>query len=402
MPILDLGRWEGMWHDDELDGLRDVPLSEATRMLKKGSVTRSAYEFGSQNIQRRVGTYRNTDRPDIELDVQQRVMPALMKSLRGLMTAWYYGAALAEPVYDLRDGMPRLHTVRTAYPSQWWDGKPHRDETLGEIDAWEMSGGKRVEFYNQLGIRQVVMARHGSDFDSPRGDGCVNRAYGHDRALREMYKDEAIGANIAALHRLVIQGNADDPDAVCAAYAQLANLGVMYLPTRDAETVTQLSGDFGGGSPFEDPIRRHVVGIYLSFSQPSLIHMEANFGTRAQAGVQFEGWIGTETAMTEWLIDDIAIPQVIAPYIAMRWGPDAPAGDIPVRDPAPPDLHVWSQIYMNTHASGIFDPLDVTQLRAARERFEMPTDDLDNIADGVRLPDLDTGQERRAEGEVVA
>lgn len=395
MPILDLGRWESMWHDDTYDGLKDVSLGDAVRMMRKGSIVRHAFEFGSQNVQRRFGEYQNTDRPDIEDDVRERVMPAVMRSLGGLMTAWYFGAALAEPVYDLSDGLPRLHTIRTAHPDKWWDGRPHRDEALGDIDAWEMPGKGRVEFFNEMGIRQLVLARWGSDFDSPRGDGCVNRVWPHDRAVREMYKDEAIGANVAALHRIIMQGNSDDPDALCAAYTKLANLGAMYLPAQEVEQITQLTGDFGGGSPFEDPIRRHVVGIYLGFFQPSLIHTEAQFGTRAQASVQLEGWIGAETALTEWLIDQVVMYQVIAPYVAMRWGVGSPIGDIPVRDPAPPELAQWATILTSLFTAGVFDPLDVTQLRWARQRFEMPTDDLDNLADGVRLPNLDAGQEQR-------
>lgn len=387
---LRLGAWDALTVDYNPD---DVGLAEYKQAIRRSATARFAYRFGRGNVARRLGEYTN-DETAVEEWVRENVMPAVECAAKQLLSAWYYGVMLAEPVWDTSTGDLTLKRIRVTDPENFWGGEPVRDKATREIIGWRGITGDPVKFFGRTGIREVIHWSFDSEFDNAWGDPVARRLYPHYFRLSNLLKWEAVGAEVSALRRIIVHSNGDESgnQAVCDALGQLGTNGAVTVPP-EVTSVQELSGGFSGGSPYSEPLERDVVGIFASFYMPPLMLKEAQFGTRAQATTQLEAWLGVETEIAEELADDVIVAQIIRPAIDMQFGPNAATGELAIRDPSPPDRAQWASIVQALTTTGYLDPTSQEHIEWVGELFEIPMEERERNSDS--LPLLDRQQAQR-------
>jgi len=353
----------------------DLTLTDMERMLTRSAVVRYAYDYLRTNVAGRIGAYSHPD-PAVEEWVNDRIMPAVTDAIPEMMSAIPYGCMLAEPIYTIGGDDIELARVHVALPDDWWSGKPTRDET-GAVTGWRLVDGRQVDFESETGARQIVHWAYGSMFDSAWGDPVLRRAYPEEWTLRSLRMMEAVGAETTAIPRVLLRTHGSavgegQPGSVTDRIEQAGSNAIIEVPASEVQDITQLAGGFSSGSPFDEPIRRCVVGIFAAFYQPALIHTEAQYGTRAQASTAYEAWMRTETSIADELADDVILRQVILPALKLRFGAGLDQGAVIIRDAVPPDLQQWGGILSQLYMAQILDPRDPEVRRWAAEMFGLP------------------------------
>lgn len=350
----------------------DIGLRDYDNAVLRSSAVRFAYDYMRLNVARRFGALRHEDERAQEW-LEQQVEPACRRALGPLLSAQYYGNVLADQIWEPVEGEAaiRLDEVKPALPDLWWSGQPQRDERR-KVIGWKLSDGSTVPFANEAGQRQVVQWAP-ADERSAFGDPVARRVIGHYIGLVDCLKRELIGADAAAMPRIIFPRRDEEQGTeYTTSYFQLGQMGAMAIDEEHVQLVKELSAGFSGGSPFNDPIRRHQTGIFASFYEPPLIHAEAEFGTRAQAGTQLEAWIGTETALAEALRDDCLIPQVLLPGLRMQFGPRVPAPTWELTPERPVNRLEEAQIFQAAALTGFVDAAMEDQAEEFQERVGIP------------------------------
>lgn len=369
----------------------EVTVDRLKRMLRMSALVRFAYEDLRRSIIGRIGTYQNPERPDIAEDVTATLLPVIRRDGANLLSALYYGMVLAEPVWQTAGGRLSLLRLHCADPEDWWDGQPERDPATGQITGWARVGGvERVAFFGRGGTRQVIHWQFGGDFDSAWGDGCGQRAYGHDLYLRQLYQWEGIGSEVAALPRLLPLCQSGDEATLEAVAQSLQALGAktaVALNKSQVDSVQVIAGAFDSGSPFNDPIQHHKAGIATAFMRRPLAQMESQFQTRAATATQRDADLDLETSLTEQFRDEVLLPQLIAVYLRLQYGPDAPIGTLTIEPAVPPDPIAWAGAFADLcdRAPGLLVPNHDPHRAQVSERLGF---DLGTIAE-VGLPGVD-------------
>lgn len=361
------------WDDDADPTMNpdDLTLDNYLQVMQRSAVARYAYSSLQSNVRRRLGGYTHED-TRIEEWVNFEVLPAAMQAVGGLLSAVPYGNVLAEPVWVPGDGAIRLHRVKVAHPTIWWDGEVERDE-LFDVVRWTRFGDPAIELYNAARVRQIVQWSRGGDFDNAWGDPALRRIYPAYKLLANYIKWEGIGSETHAIPRTIIRhnGDTDEGDAYVTAFNELGANAAVALPAGSVTDITELSGKFTGDA-FDTQIRRVTGWIFMCFNLTMLPHMESQYGTRAQADTQAETEDAPEVLLTKDLAEQVLEDQIIRPGIEMQFGQNVPAGALSVIETDPPTLASWAAILQQLWSMGVVDATSEEFLTWLGERFDLP------------------------------
>lgn len=376
----------------------DIGLDDYRRADKRSAAVRYAHEYFRRNVSRRYGSLRHKDERVAQW-LEEMVEPACRRGIKPLLSAQYYGCALADVVWEPAPGMAaiRLREVRRCKPELWWHGEPETDGDTRALIGWRLSSGERIAFFSAGGMRQVVHACP-DDEDGPWGDPCARRTYGHFLGLIDTMKREMVACDTAAMPRVIFpRSSAEQGEEYVQAFFSLGTNGAMAVEEQHAAQVKELASALSGGSPFSEPINRHITGIFASFYEPPLLHVEAQFGTRAQAGTQLEAWMGTETALAEDLRDDVLIPQILLPGMQAQFGPRVPAPTWEIIPAEPLNRLEEAQVWQAMRIAGFVDAGLADQAEEFGERLGVPMAQyLDTLAERGQTPQMAYGGEGRA------
>ena len=284
-----------------------------------------------------------------------------------------YGNVLAEPVWIPGDGAIRLHRVKVAHPSIWWDGEVVRDEQTFDVTEWTRFGDPSIKLFGPQGVRQIVQWSRGGDFDNAWGDPALRRVYPAYKLLANYIKWEGIGSETHAIPRTIVlhNGDTDEGDAYVEAFNELGANAAVALPAGNVTEITELSGKFTGDA-FDAQIRRVTGWIFMCFNLTMLPHMESQYGTRAQADTQSETEDAPEILLTRDLAEHVLEEQIIRPGIEMQFGAGVPHGALTVAETDSPTLASWSQILQVLWTMGVVDATNEEFLTWLTERFDLP------------------------------
>lgn len=370
----------------------DVPLETYQLMRKRDPIVRFAYWHVTRSVRRRIGDYSH-DNPRVEDYVRRQVLPAAMRDLARLQKAIYFGVALAQPRYVLDGGELRLAELVACPMSRFWHGRGFRRDEAGQVDAVDINGLGWLPFVHESGARQLFHYATGDDDGSPWGHPAARLAYTAWYIKHRLTPFEAIGLERHGVGTAIFKVADDTPDAdggtapseaYVNAWSQMGSASALAIDKEDELTI--VTPGWQVNSPYDPVIRRLDGYIFNSFSMPYLIAAEANFGTRAQAGVALETYIMAETDIAEDLADAALLNQVIGSTVALQFGPNTEPGDLTIRDPAPPDLQEWSNILTQLDATGAFNAEIDEQLQFVGERFGLPVDELMAYYQGGGVP----------------
>lgn len=360
----------------------DVDLDTLERMRVRDPIVKFASRFLTRSVRRRFGGYTNDD-DRVRDYVDKFIMPSTMKGLSGVQTAIYFGVSVTQPQYELIGGTLGLKRLYTVHPSRYWSGRGfHRGQETGDVDQVEISPQGWVPIVDpDTRVRNLVVYTSDDDFDNPWGNGAARQAYTAWYIKHRLQAFEAIGLEKHGLPTAIFQtaGVAAAADGASPGqqyvdrWKDMASEAAMAIDSQDQVDV--ISPAWTGSGPFDNAIRRLDAYLFNSFFIPYLLTSESQFGTRAQASIALEAYLMAETDFAEELAD-LVVQQVIRPAVTLQFGPNAPFGDIPIRDAQPPDRAQWANIVTSLASVGVFDPEVEEQLRWAGELFEVPMDDL--------------------------
>lgn len=369
----------------------DVSLETLEQMRRRDPIVRYAYRHLTRSIRRRLGDYTHDDERIAEW-VQSNILPATIRDLGRVQKAIYYGCALAQPRYVLDGGQLRLAELVGCPQSRFWHSRGFRRDAQGNIDAVDIQDLGYVELVDaDTGARQLIHYATGDDDGGPWGEPSARLAYTAWFIKHRLSGFEAIGLEKHGTGTAVfsveddaqpVEGDLAPSEQYVADWSAMGSNSAIAISKDDTLEVVQPG--WGAGSPFDAVIHRLDGYIFNSFFMPHLIAAESQFGTRAQASVSLETYLMAETDLAEELADQVVLDQVIAPAIALQWGPGHGRGDITIRDPAPPDLESWARIFQTLDSIGAFNAEVDEQLAYLGERFGLPVDELSQLlASGV-------------------
>jgi len=351
----------------------DVSLQTYLDMIRRDPIVSFADGFVQRSVARRIGEYTD-EREDVAEWVNAKVLPAVRRDMRGLQSATYYGAAIAQPRYGMVDGEMGLTELFVCHPNRWWYGRFYRNEETGEVEAVDVTGPGRVPFYNEQGARQIVHHTCGQAFGSPWGDPVARRVYTAWYIKRRLIAFEGIGLEKHGIGTAIFKTNdAADGAEYIAAWSAAGAEAAMSMQTGDEVQI--VTPGWNINSPFAPVIARLDGYIFNAYGIPHLTLAEAQFGTRAQASVALEAYIMAETDTAERLADCL-LNQVIEPAVAMRFGNIKTQHALPVTAASEPDREAVSRILLALGNAGAFDPRAEDQLRWVAREMEIPVDDL--------------------------
>lgn len=362
------------WDDDAdpVTNPSDYTLQTYLQVMERSAVARYAYGQLQSGVRKRIGGFTHEDE-NVEAWVNDNVMPAVYKAVGGFLSAVPYGCMMAEPVWDTSTGDLRLHRVKLAHPSIWWDGEVERDD-LFDIIRWQRFGDPEIEFFNAAGIRQIVHWSRGSDFDNAWGDPALRRIYPAYKLLANYIKWEGIGSETHAIPRTILRhnlpSNAEAQDYVDA-FNELGANAAVAMPAQAIEEIKELSGNFTGDA-YDVQIRRVTGWIFMSFGLTMLPHMESQYGTRAQADTQAETENDPEVLLAKDVVEQVIEEQIIGPALEMQYGPNVDPGAVSVIEVEEPTLAQWTQMLDALYRVGVIDATDEEFLRWVAERYDLP------------------------------
>lgn len=355
--------------------VREEPLDVYLRMREVSADVREADAFLRQNVSGRLADYVDEAQPQVAEAVNVHVMETAREAAFALMGAVYFGAVLAELVWETE---PELHLagVHLIPPRVWWDGTPVRAEETQRLIGWDLPTQGRVDFFGPTGVRHIVHWAPDAEARNAYGSPAARRVFNHYDAMIANIARENTAADVAAIARILI--GVDDPDTdgetVAEAVASLGENGVAALKKdvlRDPAPVI-LSGQLGSGSPFEPIIHRHLVGIYRAMRQPPLMQHEAQFGTRAQASEHRDAYLGTETWLATRLARDVIDQQIVRTYLDLRFGPQQELGRTSVTPAVEPSMAEIVDSIQKLKFAGFVSELDEGQRSWVAESTGVP------------------------------
>ncbi len=360
----------------------DVPLETYQLMRQRDPIVRYAYWHVTRSVRRRIGDYRH-DNPRVQDYVERQILPAARKYLPRLQKAIYFGTALAQPRYVLDGGELRLAELVACAMSRFWYGTGFHRDAVGQVDGVDINGLGLVPFLDpQSGTRQLIHYATGDDEGSPWGHPAARLAYTAWYIKHRLTPFEAIGLEKHGIGTAIFKVSDDTADedssspgeAYVEAWSAMGSASALAIDKEDDLTI--VTPGWQVNSPYDPVIRRLDGYIFNSFFMPYLISSESQFGTRAQASVALETYLMAETDIAEEVADDVLLDQVIAPAVALQFGPHTEPGELSIRDPAPPDLAEWGNILTQLDATGAFNAEVDEQLQFVGERFGLPVDEL--------------------------
>jgi hypothetical protein len=352
----------------------DVSLQTYVDMLRRDPIVAFANGFVQRSVARRIGDYVD-ERDDVAQWVNRHVMPAVRRNLRCVQSAIYYGVSIAQPRYGVDEGEMVLAELVGCDPSRYWYGKFYRNDETGDVEAVDILGPGRVEFYGEAGQRQIVHHASGDAFGSPWGNPVARRVYTAYYIKRRLVGFEAIGLEKHGLATAVFKSN--DSKRLEQYVSDWAGMGAENALGLDlGDEMTTVAPGWSTTSPFAPVIARLDGYIFNSFGIPHLTLAESQFGTRAQASVALEAYIMAETDYAERLADCV-LEQIIEPAVALRFGRVKEEHALPVVAASEPSMDEVARIVQALSTAGAFDPAAEDQLRWLSQRMDgLPVDDL--------------------------
>ncbi len=296
----------------------------------------------------------------VQASVMNLLWPVIKSSLADIMAMLqYWGCVLAEPKgWRVVDGLPVPRTITAADPYLWWQvGMPQRDALTNEVSTWRLLTGKDAQFFDDderqrllaegaesgawrdieartpLGARRVIYANYGSLSDNAWGEGVGVVTSPSWAVMREAWPSEAVATFKNAIANLIILSNRSGSDlsALMGEVTQQAAQGSVVVLNKESvggpESIIPLT-PMPERTAFGELIHRHTAIGLLACDIPPTMLLETSHGqgTKSSSQVHADYNVTAKFSLAE-LAANIALEQIITPWVTQVFGPAASVGE---------------------------------------------------------------------------